>query len=320
MSYQSGDFSDGGSTSIDDTQMPHQIKPASTTTKNTVDYLAVGSKLDKIVGNDNIEKVIEKKTEFKLGAAFKLNEENISKSNFDSSEESIDYNNLPNSEPQRQENSLAIVIPREVENRNEQNSQNNQNAPNNPENKESFLNKKKKRNKPKKKKSPKKYKIKKDNIIKEILRCCPKKKKSPKKYKIKKDNIIKEILRCCFNGNLKSKIEKKVKQYRVLFFNFFPKKFIIKVKNNKYFLNYTLEKILKEKSLSEDKENSKFTNNVLDFLKSINYADLKKTFRTLYEEFLTSDEFNSHLNDLIKNKKELKAKAFEEYSRKFLEE
>ena len=295
MSYQSGDFSDGGSTSIDDTQMPHQIKPASTTTKNTVAYLAVGSKLDKIVGNDNIEKVIEKKTEFKLGAAFKLNEENISKSNFDSSEESIDYNNLPNSEPQRQENSLAIVIPREVENRNEQNSQNNQNAPNNPENKESFLNKKKKRNK-------------------------PKKKKSPKKYKIKKDNIIKEILRCCFNGNLKSKIEKKVKQYRVLFFNFFPKKFIIKVKNNKYFLNYTLEKILKEKSLSEDKENSKFTNNVLDFLKSINYADLKKTFRTLYEEFLTSDEFNSHLNDLIKNKKELKAKAFEEYSRKFLEE
>ena len=230
-----------------------------------------------------------------MGPPFKLNEENISKSNFDSSEESIDYNNLPNSEPQRQENSLAIVIPREVENRNEQNSQNNQNAPNNPENKESFLNKKKKRNK-------------------------PKKKKSPKKYKIKKDNIIKEILRCCFNGNLKSKIEKKVKQYRVLFFNFFPKKFIIKVKNNKYFLNYTLEKILKEKSLSEDKENSKFTNNVLDFLKSINYADLKKTFRTLYEEFLTSDEFNSHLNDLIKNKKELKAKAFEEYSRKFLEE
>ena len=295
MSYQSGDFSDGGSTSIDDTQMPHQIKPASTTTKNTVYYFAEGSKLDKIVGNDNIEKVIEKKTKFKLEAAFKLNEENISKSNFDSSEESIDYNNLPNSEPQRQENSLAIVIPREVENRNEQNSQNNQNAPNNPENKESFLNKKKKRNK-------------------------PKKKKSPKKYKIKKDNIIKEILRCCFNGNLKSKIEKKVKQYRVLFFNFFPKKFIIKVKNNKYFLNYTLEKILKEKSLSEDKENSKFTNNVLDFLKSINYADLKKTFRTLYEEFLTSDEFNSHLNDLIKNKKELKAKAFEEYSRKFLEE
>ena len=295
MSYQSGDFSDGGSTSIDDTQMPHQIKPASTTTKNTKKYLDEGSKLDKIVGNDNIEKVIEKKTKFKLGAAFKLNEENISKSNFDSSEESIDYNNLPNSEPQRQENSLAIVIPREVENRNEQNSQNNQNAPNNPENKESFLNKKKKRNK-------------------------PKKKKSPKKYKIKKDNIIKEILRCCFNGNLKSKIEKKVKQYRVLFFNFFPKKFIIKVKNNKYFLNYTLEKILKEKSLSEDKENSKFTNNVLDFLKSINYADLKKTFRTLYEEFLTSDEFNSHLNDLIKNKKELKAKAFEEYSRKFLEE
>ena len=295
MSYQSGDFSDGGSTSIDDTQMPHQIKPASTTTKNTVYYFAEGSKLDKIVGNDNIEKVIEKKTKFKLGAAFKLNEENISKSNFDSSEESIDYNNLPNSEPQRQENSLAIVIPREVENRNEQNSQNNQNAPNNPENKESFLNKKKKRNK-------------------------PKKKKSPKKYKIKKDNIIKEILRCCFNGNLKSKIEKKVKQYRALFFNFFPKKFIIKVKNNKYFLNYTLEKILKEKSLSEDKENSKFTNNILDFLKSINYADLKKTFRTLYEEFLTSDEFNSHLNDLIKNKKELKAKAFEEYSRKFLEE
>ena len=295
MSYRSGDFSDGGSTSIDDTQMPHQIKPASTTTKNTVEYLAVGSKLDKIVGNDNIEKVIEKKTEFKLGAAFKLNEENISKSNFDSSEESIDYNNLPNSEPQRQENSLAIVIPREVENRNEQNSQNNQNAPNNPENKESFLNKKKKRNK-------------------------QKRKKSPKKYKIKKDNIIKEILRCCFNGNLKSKIEKKVKQYRVLFFNFFPKKFIIKVKNSKYFLNYTLEKILKEKSLSEDKENSKFTNNVLDFLKSINYVDLKKTFRTLYEEFLTSDEFNSHLNDLIKNKKELKAKAFEEYSRKFLEE
>ena len=295
MSYRSGDFSDGGSTSIDDTQMPHQIKPASTTTKNTVAYLAVGSKLDKIVGNDNIEKVIEKKTEFKLGAAFKLNEENISKSNFDSSEESIDYNNLPNSEPQRQENSLAIVIPREVENRNEQNSQNNQNAPNNPENKESFLNKKKKRNK-------------------------QKRKKSPKKYKIKKDNIIKEILRCCFNGNLKSKIEKKVKQYRVLFFNFFPKKFIIKVKNNKYFLNYTLEKILIEKSSSEDKENSKFTNNVLDFLKSINYVDLKKTFRTLYEEFLTSDEFNSHLNDLIKNKKELKAKAFEEYSRKFLEE
>ena len=295
MSYQSEDFSDGGSTSIDDTQMPHQIKPASTTTKNTKEYLDEGSKLDKIVGNDNIEKVIEKKTKFKLGAAFKLNEENISKSNFDSSEESIDYNNLPNSEPQRQENSLAIVIPREVENRNEQNSQNNQNAPNNPENKESFLNKKKKRNK-------------------------PKKKKSPKKYKIKKDNIIKEILRCCFNGNLKSKIEKKVKQYRVLFFNFFPKKFIIKVKNNKYFLNYTLEKILKEKSLSEDKENSKFTNNILDFLKSINYADLKKTFRTLYEEFLTSDEFNSHLNDLIKNKKELKAKAFEEYSGKFLEE
>ena len=295
MSYQSGDFSDGGSTSIDDTQMPHQIKPASTTTKNTKEYLDEGSKLDKIVGNDNIEKVIEKKTKFKLGAAFKLNEENISKSNFDSSEESIDYNNLPNSEPQRQENSLAIVIPREVENRNEQNSQNNQNAPNNPENKESFLNKKKKRNK-------------------------QKRKKSAKKYKIKKDNIIKEILRCCFNGNLKSKIEKKVKQYRVLFFNFFPKKFIIKVKNNKYFLNYTLEKILKEKSLSEDKENSKFTNNVLDFLKSINYVDLKKTFRTLYEEFLTSDEFNSHLNDLIKNKKELKAKAFEEYSRKFLEE
>ena len=295
MSYQSEDFSDGGSTSIDDKQMPHQIKPVSTTTKNTKEYLDKGSKLDKIVGNDNIEKVIEKKTEFKLGAAFKLNEENISKSNFDSSEESIDYNNLPNSEPQRQENSLAIVIPREVENRNEQNSQNNQNAPNNPENKESFLNKKKKRNK-------------------------PKKKKSPKKYKIKKDNIIKEILRCCFNGNLKSKIEKKVKQYRVLFFNFFPKKFIIKVKNNKYFLNYTLEKILIEKSSCEDKENSKFTNNVLDFLKSINYADLKKTFRTLYEEFLTSDEFNSHLNDLIKNKKELKAKAFEEYSRKFLEE
>lgn len=295
MSYQSGDFSDGGSTSIDDTQMPHQIKPASTTTKNTKEYLDEGSKLDKIVGNDNIEKVIEKKTKFKLGAAFKLNEENISKRNFDSSEESIDYNNLPNSEPQRQENSLAIVIPREVENRNEQNNQNNQNAPNNPENKESFLNKKKKRNK-------------------------QKRKKSPKKYKIKKDNIIKEILRCCFNGNLKSKIEKKVKQYRILFFNFFPKKFIIKVKNNKYFLNYTLEKILIEKSLSENKENSKFTNSVLDFLKSINYADLKKTFRTLYEEFLTSDEFNSHLNDLIKNKKELKAKAFEEYSRKFLEE
>ena len=66
MSYQSGDFSDWGSTSIDDTQMPHQIKPASTTTKNTKEYLDEGSKLDKIVGNDNIEKVIEKKTKFKL--------------------------------------------------------------------------------------------------------------------------------------------------------------------------------------------------------------------------------------------------------------
>jgi hypothetical protein len=300
MSFGTEDFSDEGSTLSDDVQIPYQIKRTISTSKNTENYLAYCSKFNKTVGDDYIEKNIEKMTEFKLKEPFMLIEENLSKSNFDSSEESLNYDNLPNPEIQRQDNSIYIEIPQEVENQNNQNNQNNHENNDTARNLDSgrpnsFLNKKKKRNK-------------------------RKKKRLQKKDKVKKDNVMQEIIRCFLNSYLKPKIEKKVKEYCILFFSSFPKKFIIEVKNNKDFLNYTLERILEEKKKYENEENRKFTNNVLELLKTIHFIDLENTFRNLYKEFLNSDAFKAHINHLIENKKISKAKAFAELSRKFIEE
>jgi hypothetical protein len=146
----------------------------------------------------------------------------------------------------------------------------------------------------------------------------------------KKDNGRKTIARYFFNHYLKILVEiMENKCHCKIFFDSFPEKLIFEAKRNKNFLNYTFEYILEIKASYENKMNGNLTKEVIknlnskenkDIMESSGYAKiLKMTFLNLYEDFLKSNEYIKHIEDLIENKSELEAEKFVYFSQIFVE-
>ena len=110
-------------------------------------------------------------------------------------------------------------------------------------------------------------------------------------------------------------------------------KFIFNVYANKnnHLLDYTFEQLLLDEDLYKDKDPFNYysvNKKVLDELNKDIYKDamkksgcdkiLKMTFRNLFENFLKSDIYKKHIDDLIKKNKKVKAKRFKHFAETFL--
>lgn len=151
----------------------------------------------------------------------------------------------------------------------------------------------------------------------------------------REDNGRRGIARFFFNRYLKNIIEKMEKECEcILYFNFFPEKFIFEVvkKSNKHFLDYTIEQLLENRELYQNKdpfnyysENLKVVEELKseknkDILEQLGYNKIwKTTYRDLFKEFLKSDEYKSHIDYLISNKGETNAEKFKYFSEIFLD-
>ena len=163
-----------------------------------------------------------------------------------------------------------------------------------------------------------------------------KKERNENKYRfIRRDNARRAIARFFFNHFLKNLIEKMKKECNcILYLNYFPKKFIFEAekKRNKHYLDYTFEQLLENKDLYKNKDQKDYylTNiKVIEALKSEKNKDimeksgydkiLKMTYRNLFKEFLKSDEYKNHYDNLIKIKGETEAEKFKYFSEIFIE-
>ena len=146
----------------------------------------------------------------------------------------------------------------------------------------------------------------------------------------RKDNGRKTIARYFFNHYLKIIVEiMEGKCHCKIFFDFFPEKLIFEAKRNKKFLNYTFLQILEIKASYENKINGDLTKEIIkqlnseknkDIMESSGYANiLQMTFLNLYKDFLKSNEYIKHIEDLIENKSELEAEKFVYFSQIFVE-
>ena len=146
----------------------------------------------------------------------------------------------------------------------------------------------------------------------------------------RKDNGRKTIARYFFNHYLKIIVEiMEGKCHCKIFFDFFPEKLIFEAKRNKKFLNYTFLQILEIKASYENKINGDLTKEIIkqlnseknkDIMESSGYAKiLQMTFLNLYKDFLKSNEYIKHIEDLIENKSELEAEKFVYFSQIFVE-
>jgi len=163
-----------------------------------------------------------------------------------------------------------------------------------------------------------------------------KKERNENKYRfIRRDNARRAIARFFFNHFLKNLIEKMKKECNcILYLNYFPKKFIFEAekKRNKHYLDYTFEQLLENKDLYQNRDQKDYYFNnikVVETLKSEKNKDimeksgynkiLKMTYRNLFEEFLKSDEYKNHYDNLIKIKGETEAEKFKYFSEIFIE-
>ena len=301
MSYQTEPSFDERSThyTYDEKQIKLQSDLSTTTSKNKKTFLKKISKINNVIGNDKLEADIEYCSTVKINNPFI---ENIDALNIKSSsselEDDLNFDNLPNSVYNSLNNDVVIEITDE-----ELNQNNTENEENSESSLNSSLNRKRERD-------------------------------EDKKIFARRDNGIKEVNRFFFNHYLKKLIiifENKcgfIKDVKS-----FPEKFIFNVYANKnnHLLDYTFEQLLEDENLYKDKDPKNYysvNKKVLDELNKEIYKDamkksgcdkiLKMTFRNLFENFLKSDIYKKHIDDLIKKNKKVKAKRFKHFAETFL--
>ena len=301
MSYQTEPSFDEQSThyTYEEKLIKLQSDLSTTTSKNKKTFIKKISTINNVIGNDKLEADIEYCSTVKINNPFI---ENIDALNIKSSsselEDVLNFDNLPNSVYNSLNNDVFIEITDE---------ELNQNIMENEENSESSLNS-----------------------------YLNRKRESGEDKKIfeRRDNGIKEVNRFFFNHYLKKLIiifENKcgfIKDVKS-----FPEKFIFNVYANKnnHLLDYTFEQLLEDENLYKDKDPKNYysvNKKVLDELNKDIYKDamkksgcdkiLKMTFRNLFENFLKSDIYKKHIDDLIKKNKKVKAKRFKHFAETFL--
>ena len=301
MSYQTEPSFDEQSThyTYEEKQIKLQSILSKTTTSNKTEYLENVSKYGNVIGNDKYETKLENYSTVKINNPFI---ENIDALNIKSSsselEDVLNFDNLPNSVYNSLNNDVFIEITDE---------ELNQNIMENEENSESSLNSS--LNRKRERDEDKKIFARRDNGIKEVNRFFF-------NHYLKKLIIIFEN-KCGFIKDVKS----------------FPEKFIFNVYANKnnHLLDYTFEQLLEDEDLYKDKDPFNYysvNKKVLDELNKEIYKDamkksgcdkiLKMTFRNLFENFLKSDIYKKHIDDLIKKNKKVKAKRFKHFAETFL--
>ena len=301
MSYQTEPSFDEQSThyTYEEKQIKLQSILSKTTTSNKTEYLENVSKYGNIIGNDKYETKLENYSTVKINNPFI---ENIDALNIKSSsselEDALNFDNLPNSVYNSLNNDIVIeIIDEELNQINMENDEDSKSSLN------SSLNRKRESN-------------------------------EDKKIFERRDNGIKEVNRFFFNHYLKKLIiifENKcgfIKDVKS-----FPEKFIFNVYANKnnHLLDYTFEQLLEDENLYKDKDPKNYysvNKKVLDELNKDIYKDamkksgcdkiLKMTFRNLFENFLKSDIYKKHIDDLIKKNKKVKAKRFKHFAETFL--
>ena len=301
MSYQTEPSFDEQSThcTYEEKQIKLQSDLSTTTSKNKKTFLKKISKINNVIGNDKLEADIEYCSTVKINNPFI---ENIDALNIKSSsselEDALNFDNLPNSVYNSLNNDIVIeIIDEELNQINMENDEDSKSSLN------SSLNRKRESN-------------------------------EDKKIFERRDNGIKEVNRFFFNHYLKKLIiifENKcgfIKDVKS-----FPEKFIFNVYANKnnHLLDYTFEQLLLDEDLYKDKDPFNYysvNKKVLDELNKEIYKDamkksgcdkiLKMTFRNLFENFLKSDIYKKHIDDLIKKNKKVKAKRFKHFAETFL--
>ena len=301
MSYQTEPSFDEQSThyTYEEKQIKLQSDLSTTTSKNKKTFLKKISKINNVIGNDKLEADIEYCSTVKINNPFI---ENIDALNIKSSsselEDDLNFDNLPNSAYNSLNNDVVIeIIDEELNQINMENDEDSKSSLN------SSLNRKRESN------EDKKIFERRDNGIKEVNRFFF-------NYYLKKLIIIFEN-KCGFIKDVKS----------------FPEKFIFNVYANKnnHLLDYTFEQLLEDEDLYKDKDPFNYysvNKKVLDELNKEIYKDamkksgcdkiLKMTFRNLFENFLKSDIYKKHIDDLIKKNKKVKAKRFKHFAETFL--
>jgi len=151
----------------------------------------------------------------------------------------------------------------------------------------------------------------------------------------REDNCRRMIGRDIFNHYFKHTIEGYIKENKlILCFEFFPKEFIFKVTNKGgvSYLNKTIEELIEDKELYNDtKPKSNFENNlkVIKAIKNKNESNininennfdgfLKKTYRELIKDYLSSKEYKQKINQLSKEGNE-EANRYKFFSEKFVD-
>ena len=155
-----------------------------------------------------------------------------------------------------------------------------------------------------------------------------------KKHK-REDNSRRMIGTDVFNHYFKHKIEGYISDNNlILCFEKFPKEFLIKVTNKKSvsYLDKTIEELIEDKELYNDiKPKSNFENNlrVIKAIKNkneniININEnnfdgfLKKTYRDIIKDYLSSKEYKQKINKLFKEGNE-DANRYKFFSEKFVD-
>ena len=295
MNFDIENYLDNVSTSStqDEQEKNTQIDFSKTTTSRTNHFFSYNGCIHTTtVGNDKMEKYYEVISANQIKNLFNHN------IMLYPIEEDLNFDNLPNYVYGTQNRDIIIEIPLE---------QNFQNILENPNSVRSLA----------------------LRIINTLLNKKYKRDEIKKKFP-KKDNGRKTIARYFFNHYLKIIVEiMEGKCHCKIFFDFFPEKLIFEAKRNKKFLNYTFLQILEIKASYENKINGDLTKEIIkqlnseknkDIMESSGYAKiLQMTFLNLYKDFLKSNEYIKHIEDLIENKSELEAEKFVYFSQIFVE-
>ena len=280
----------------DQIKLKEQLSKTTSSNKNT--FLKNGSKCNNVVGNSELETELENYSTAIINNSFIEN--NIDALNINSHselEDPLNFDNLHSSVYNSLTDSIVIEIT------NEDQSQINAESAEDSENQNSYLNRKTNRDK-------------------------------DKKLFGRKDNGIKEVKRYFFNHYLKELI---LMMEKICGFKpevkSFPEKFIffVSAKKNNHFLDYTFEQLLLEKKLYENRDPKDYYSvnlNVINKLHLNIYKDvmektgcdkiLKMTYRNLFENFLKSEIYKKHIDELIKKKKKVKARRFKHCAETFL--
>ena len=267
----------------DQIKLKEQLSKTTSSNKNT--FLKNGSKCNNVVGNSELETELENYSTAIINNSF--------------IENNIDALNI-NSHSELEDPLTDSIV---IEITNEDQSQINAESAEDSENQNSYLNRKTNRDK-------------------------------DKKLFGRKDNGIKEVKRYFFNHYLKKLIlmMEKICGFK-LKLKSFPEKFIffVSAKKNNHFLDYTFEQLLLEKKLYENRDPKDYYSVNLKVINKLHlniYKDvmektgcdkiLKMTYRNLFENFLKSEIYKKHIDELIKKKKKVKARRFKHCAETFL--